>query len=407
MEARQAVAAFRSLQFKHVFAKWNVKRVMKSANHESQITNRGILNMPKRLANKRLVGPEDFEPTSDEFRIIGAFNPGAVRFGDDIILLVRVVQAVNDAIDSGWLRSPRSLVVDGEVHYEIDRLEIAGRDGAADHRKPQLVSGHRRLAFVSHIELVRLAADGYTIKEIVRSPQLFGRTDYEEYGVEDPRITEVDGRFYITYVSVSDAMGVATSLMSTTDFVNFERHGVIFPCENKDVVLFPERIGGRVHCHHRPVGAINIRKLAITAGSSPDLIDWGRHHRVLGCEATGWRSSRIGAGTPPIKTEAGWLSIIHGVEKLGDDAVGTYTAGAMLNPLDNPSRVLAVSQKAFFKSENDYEIDGYVKNVVFPTGAVRDLEDPDRLHVYYGCADSVVAVATYSIEAILKSLRKA
>ena len=357
----------------------------------------------ERLANKKLLGPTDFQATDPEFRIIGAFNPGAVRYGDEIVLMVRVAQAVNDAIVDGWLRSPRSRVVDGQVRYEVDRLPIHPDDDG-DHRKPRLATGQRRLAFISHIELVRLAPDGYTVKEIVRTPQLFGSTEWEEYGVEDARITAIDGRFQISYVAVSDSMGVATALMSTSDFVDFERHGIIFPCENKDVVLWPERIGGRYHCHHRPVGAINIRKPAIVAASSPDLIDWGRNAFVLGCEDSGWRSSRIGAGTPPIRTAAGWLSIFHGVEKRQGDVLGTYTAGAMLNAFDDPSKVLAVSEVPFFRPEYDYEVAGYVKNVVFPTGAVQDLENPDRLHVYYGCADSVVAVATFSVEAILASL---
>ena len=362
--------------------------------------------MLKRLSSGLLVTPADFSPTDARFRILGVFNPGAARLGDEVVLLVRVAQACTRKED-GWLHSPRSAVKDGRIHYDIDRLEIHPDDDG-DYRKPLVVGGHRRLAFISHLEMVRLAPDGYTVKGIVRLDDLFGRTPWEEYGVEDPRITKIGDTYYVTYVSVSSDMGVATSLMSTRDFREFSRHGVIFPCENKDVVLFPERVRGVYWALHRPVGHIDIRPLAILAASSPDLIHWGGHAFVLGCaESPGWYSKRIGAGTPPVKTPEGWLSIFHGVrERHAGDPIGEYSSGAMLTALDEPARLVAFSEEPFFRAEEDYESEGYVKNVVFPTGAVRDLEDPDRLHVYYGCADSRVAVATFSIEEILASLKR-
>ncbi len=363
--------------------------------------------MVQRLNGRLLLRPGDFSPTHPEFRVIGVFNPGAARIGDEVVLLVRVAQAHEKGIGGRWLYSPRSALVDGGVRYEVDRLDIHPDDGARDHRKPLLTTGRRRLAFISHLEIVRLSADGYTVKETVRHEELFGRTSREEYGVEDPRITEIEGVYYITYVSVSNEMGVATSLMSTKDFRSFERHGVIFPCENKDVVLFPEKFGGRYCAFHRPVGHINIRPLAILSASSADLLDWGRHKFVLGCRPGGWYSERIGAGTPPLRTDEGWLSIFHGVRKRAPgDAIGEYTAGAMLTALDEPDRVVALSEEPFFRAEEDYEVSGYVKEVVFPTGAVRDAGDADRLHVYYGCADSCVAVVTFSIGEILASLKR-
>lgn len=363
--------------------------------------------MVRRLKSRLLLKPADFRPTHPDFRIIGVFNPGAARFGDDVILLVRVAQAHSKGIDGEWLHSPRSTLRNGRISYEVDRLKIHPDDGARDHRKPLLEDGHRRLAFISHLELIRISSDGFKVKDIVRHEELFGREDYEEYGVEDPRITLIDGTYYITYVSVSSRMGVATSLMSTKDFRTFKRYGVIFSCENKDVVLFPGKIGGRYWCFHRPVGRINIRKLAIIAASSPDLLDWGHHEYVLGCSKEGWYSSRIGAGTPPLRTNEGWLSIFHGVRRqYPDDPVGGYSAGAMLNALNEPARIVGISEQPFFRAEEDYELSGYVKNVVFPTGWVRDLEDDDKIHVYYGCADSCVAAATFSIAEILASLKR-
>ncbi|MBN1809041.1 MAG: glycosylase [Planctomycetes bacterium] len=359
--------------------------------------------MPGRLKSRLLVSTEDFSPTRRDFRVVGAFNPGATRFNGDIVLLVRVAESCA-LKEPGFLYSPRALVAQDEPEYAVDRLEIAP-GGGADHRKPLLADGHRRLAFVSHIEMVRLAPDGYALRDIARHDELFGRTDYEIYGVEDARITEIEGTYYITYVSVSDRMGVATSLMTTVDFKRFDRHGVIFSCENKDVVLFPEKQNGRFRCYHRPVGRINIRSLSIMEASSPDALDWGHHHYVLGCAPGTWYSGRMGAGTPPVRTRAGWLSIFHGVRYAGpSDPIGTYAAGALLCHIDRPWEPVAVSAEPFLVPTEDYEKTGYVNNVVFPTGAVRDIENPDLLHVYCGCADTAVSVVTFSIDEILSSL---
>ncbi len=359
--------------------------------------------MVKRLESKVLVSVPDFEPTDSRFKIIGVFNPGVARHNDEVIMLVRVAQAV-DQIQPGWLFSPRSTRKEGRIQYEIDKLEISPLDDG-DHRKPLLTNGHRRLAFISHLDMVVLDKAGKEVKEIRRLDELFGSTDYEIYGVEDPRITKIDDTYFISYVGVSEQMGVATCLMSTTDFKSFHRHGVIFSCENKDVVFFPEKINGFYTCFHRPVGRINIRKLSINTAVSPDMLCWGRHVHTLHCADSGWYGGRIGAGTPPVKTEHGWLSIFHGVEYMSPtDKTGTYTAGALLTALDEPGRVLAVSEEPFFRPETDFELGGYVKNVVFPTGILRDLDDPDRLNVYYGCADSCVAVASFSQRDILASL---
>ncbi|MHC5054641.1 MAG: glycoside hydrolase family 130 protein, partial [Planctomycetota bacterium] len=257
-------------------------------------------------------------------------------------------------------------------------------------------------------ELIRLSADGYEIKAIERLDALFGRNATEEYGVEDARITQLGDEYLITYVSVSSTMGVATSLMTTRDFKTFERHGVIFETENKDVVIFPEKIAGAYHALHRPVENINIRPLAIMAAESPDLAHWGRHRYVLGCAPEpGWYSRRIGAGPPPVRTDEGWLTIFHGVrQRHPGDPIGEYSAGALLTALDEPWRPVAVSAEPFLFPEEEWEVSGYVGNVVFPTGAAADLEDPDRLHVYYGCADSCVAVATFSTREIVAHLKR-
>jgi predicted GH43/DUF377 family glycosyl hydrolase len=326
--------------------------------------------------------------------------------GEDIVLLVRVAQGAT-AKEPGWVHSPRSTLEGGKVRYHIDRLKIHADDNG-DHRKPLTVTGHRRLAFISHLELIRISADGYEVKAVERLDALFGQSATEEYGVEDARITKVNDEYLITYVSVSSTMGVATSLMTTRDFKTFVRRGVIFATENKDVVIFPEKTDGAWTAFHRPVENINIRPLAIMAAESPDLVHWGRHRWVMGCAPKpGWYSRRIGAGPPPVRTSEGWLTIFHGVrERHKGDPTGAYSAGAILTAFDEPWRPVAVSEEPFMFPEEEWEVSGYVGDVVFPTGIVADLDDPDRLHVYYGCADSCVAVATFSTRDILAHLKR-
>jgi len=366
----------------------------------------GTHDLPKRLSSKLLLGPADFGPTADGLEVIGVFNPGAARVGEDIVLLVRVAEGSMEK-EPGWVRSPRSTLDGDEVRCHVDRLKIHPDDDG-DHRKPLTVTGHRRLAFISHLELVRLSPDGRDVKSIERPDALFGRDVTEEYGVEDARITQVGDEYLITYVSVSSTMGVATSLMTSRDFGSFERRGIIFPTENKDVVIFPEKINGAWVALHRPVENINIRPLAIMAAESPDLVHWGRHRYVLGCaDEPGWYSRRIGAGPPPVRTDEGWLTIFHGVRPRAEGGpIGEYSAGALLTALDEPWRPVRISEEPFLLPQEDWEVSGYVGDVVFPTGAVADLEDPDLLHVFYGCADSRVAVATFSTREIIAHLKR-
>lgn len=357
--------------------------------------------MPERIESQLLLEIKDFARTDNRFEIVGIFNPGAARVGERIALLVRVAQGITEKKEH-HVASPRST----RGGYQIDYCRIADDDDG-DKRKPKVADGLRRLSFISHLELVWLSPDGLEVEEVVHLNELTGQMPYEEFGLEDARITKIGDEYFITYVSVSSNLGVATSLMSTKDFKSFERRGVIFPRENKDVVLLPEKVNGLYHALHRPVGRIMLAPLAILAASSPDLTHWGNHSLVLqGTSSSSWYPTRIGAGTPPIKTERGWLSIIHGVRARDkNDVVGIYTAGAMLTSLDKPEQLIAVSQEPFLVPEEDYELSGYVDGVVFPTGLVRDIENPQKLLVYYGCADNSVAVTAFDEHEILASLQ--
>jgi predicted GH43/DUF377 family glycosyl hydrolase len=255
-----------------------------------------------------------------------------------------------------------------------------------------------RLTFTSHIQVVR-CGDGRSVRENtgVRFEPV---GEMEEFGVEDPRITELDGRYYFTYVSVSQH-GAATSLASTTDFRTFERHGVIFCSENKDVVLFPERIGGEAVALHRPNPATPFCRPEMWIARSPDLRHWGGHSCLHGGGGA-WETGRVGAGTPPVRVDAGWLEIYHGNRKpTKPGEVGAYSTGVLLLDADDPSRVIARTPDSIFEPTAGFGRKGFVPDVVFPTGIV---DGPDGWLVYYGAADSCSAVVEFRKDELLATL---
>lgn len=345
-----------------------------------------------RLSTRLLLRPEQVPPSRDDFEVIGVFNPGAVRVGDEVVLLVRVAERPRER-RPGFTALPRwdptlGLTVDWVSDAMLQPIDPR----VVCHRVSCLV----RLTFISHLRLVR-CGDGRAIREIAEVT--FGpQEQYEEYGVEDPRITLIDGRFWITYVAVS-CHGPATALASTTDFRTFRRHGIIFSPENKDVVLFPEKIGGSFAALHRPVGKTPFTHPEIWFARSPDLIHWGSHQHV---ETGGgdWQSGRVGGGAPPFRVPGGWLEIFHGNRHPTQPAeVGTYYGGALLLDADDPARVLRRTPEPFLVPEMDFEVAGFVPNVVFPTGVVHE---GDTLLVYYGAADTFTGVAEFSQRELLE-----
>lgn len=341
-----------------------------------------------------LVRPGDLSPTSADFEMVGAFNPGAVQTADGVVLLVRVAERPL-ASRPGHTGLPRWKSNGGALVDWVRNEELEWID-------PRVVrhttDGLVRLPFISHLRVVRLR-NATTVSDF-HGPAFSPGSPLEEFGVEDPRITPLEGRYYFTYVAVS-RHGVATALASTGDFRTFERHGVIFPPENKDVVLFPERISGHYVAIHRPVGASGFARPEMWLARSSDLIHWGAHQHLLGA-GEDWDSGRIGAGPPPIRIAQGWLLIYHGnarASRTGE--IGVYAAGALLLDHDDPSRVIARSRTPFMTPLVDFEREGFVSNVVFPTGIVAD---GDMLVIYYGAADACSAVMRIPVEQILASL---
>jgi predicted GH43/DUF377 family glycosyl hydrolase len=219
----------------------------------------------------------------------------------------------------------------------------------------------------------------------------------ELWGIEDPRITYVPElrKYAVTYTSYGTA-GPGVSLCLTEDFREFERLGVVMPPEDKDAALLPRRIGGQWALIHRPVSSWGAN---IWISYSPDLRHWGSHKMMLEARAGGWWDARkIGISPPPIETPEGWLQIYHGVRQTCAGCI--YRLGLALFDLDQPERCLLRGDEWVFGAEEPYELIGDVGNVVFPCGYTI-APDGDTVNLYYGAADTSMALATGSLRSIL------
>lgn len=250
-----------------------------------------------------------------------------------------------------------------------------------------------------------VSEDGINFKRF-NEPVIAPTVRYELGGCEDPRLTKIDDKIYVTYVVLSfpqKEKGIArTAIACTEDFLDYHKIGIVTPhdIDDKDVVLFPEKINGKYVMVHRPhwIGEkYGIEKPSMWLAYSDNLHDWG-NDKLLAQPEQEWELRKIGAGPPPIKTKDGWLLLYHGVDQ---DFV--YRAGAILLDLNNPLKVIARSKTPIMEPREPYELVGDVPNVVFPTGvAMLD----DKLYIYYGAADKVIALAIAEINEILDSMEK-
>jgi len=223
--------------------------------------------------------------------------------------------------------------------------------------------------------------------------------EYEEYGVEDVRISKIEDahgedEFLLTYSAYS-RHGVRIGLAKTKDFKTVERISLITQSDLRNVVIFPEKINGLYLRLDRPHSEIS--KWSIWISYSPDLVHWGNSKVIIKPETYHWDEMKIGPGATPIKTEKGWLNIYHGVFETMSGVV--YRLGVALHALNDPSIVIGVSDEWILQPEMTYEITGYVPNVVFTCGAI---EEPDgTVKIYWGGADSVMCVGTAKINELI------
>ncbi|MHC4395995.1 MAG: glycoside hydrolase family 130 protein [Planctomycetota bacterium] len=220
-------------------------------------------------------------------------------------------------------------------------------------------------------------------------------SEYEEYGVEDPRITCLDSAYYITYSAYSKH-GVRIGLAKTTDFKSVERLAFITQADYRNTVIFPEKINGKYVKLDRPHS--DISPWSIWISFSPDLRHWGDSKLVMKPVQYHWDEMKIGPGAPPIRTDKGWLSIYHGVFPTMDGCV--YRLGVALHKLDDPAKIIGVGDRWILQPEDPWEIVGYVHNVVFTCGAVP--EEDGTLKLYWGGADKVMCAGTAIIDELIE-----
>ncbi len=212
--------------------------------------------------------------------------------------------------------------------------------------------------------------------------------------MEDPRITFLEGAYYLTYSAYS-RHGVRIALARTRDFESVERVSLITQADYRNTVIFPEKIDGRYVRLDRPHSEISPWSIWITY--SPDLVHWGDSRVVMKPEKYHWDEMKIGPGAPPIKTTQGWLSIYHGVFPTMDGCV--YRLGVALHRLDDPAQVLGVCDRWILQPEDPWEVVGYVHNVVFTCGAVP--ENDGTLKLYWSGADKVMCAGTAILDELV------
>ena len=282
------------------------------------------------------------------------FNAGACQIGDETILLVRV----EDRRGHSHLTVARSN--DGVSNWQIDS-------------KPSF------------------------------APDLGGHSE-EAWGVEDPRLTWVEDRqeWIIAYTAYSPS-GPLVSLARTKNFTSFSRLGPVMPPDDKDAAVFPRRFGGRYAMIHRPVSA-GSSGAHIWISFSPDLIHWGDHQILMHARrGAWWDANKIGLSPPPLETSEGWLILYHGVRHTPGGCL--YRLGLALLDLEDPCCVLRRSDEWIFAPEITYERQGDVDNVVFPCGWILD-KASGAIRLYYGGADTCLALATAQVSDLLDYLQK-
>ncbi len=284
------------------------------------------------------------------------------------------------------------ILTKNDVPYEVATVHNAGVTKYGD-EYIMLFRAHK-LNGRSILGLAR-SKDGYHFK-VEEKPFMVPATsgifaEYEAFGIEDPRITCIDGEYLITYSAYS-RHGVRIGLAKTSDWKNVERFSLITEADYRNVVIFPEKINGLYARLDRPHSEIS--PWSIWISYSPDLRYWGDSRLIMNPEPYHWDEMKIGPGAPPIKTDKGWLSIYHGVFPTMDGNV--YRLGVALHDLDDPAKIVGVGDNWILQPEEPYEITGYVHNVVFTCGAVP--EDDGTVKIYWGGADTVMCVGTARID---------
>lgn len=346
-----------------------------------------------RFNENPLITPFDVSPLHENHEVIGAFNAGVAEYNDETILLLRVAERPL-CEDKDIVKAP----VYNIENQKLDLIEFNIHDDLYDFDDPRMIRNKNHLTgfdYLTSLSYIRIARskDGRHF-EIDEDAFIYPFNEYQTFGIEDARCTQIGSKYYINFTSVSPK-GVVDSLVVTEDFETFESLGNIFAPDNKDVLIFPEKINGKYYALHRPVSS-NLNKMDVWIASSPDLISWGEHEHLLHTSDDDWDNGRVGGGLVPIKTDKGWLEIYHGATK-----DNRYCMGALLLGLEDPTKIISKSENPIMVPEAPYEKEGFFGEVVFGCGGI---VKGDELTMYYGVADTSMAGCTMKISDILAQL---
>ena len=224
--------------------------------------------MITKYENNPVVTPSDVKPSAEGYKVLGAFNPGATLYNDEVILLLRVAESViqkDGFVSVPIAKNENGIFVPGIMDFKKDDPDVKLKD-----TRGVVYKGKDFLSTMSHIRVAR-SKDGFNFK-VDDKPFIFPGNDTEKYGVEDARVTKIEGQYYINYSAVSPDSW-ATALATTEDFINVNRKGLIFHPENKDVAIFSEKVNGLYYALHRPNNS-GFGKASIWYSESPDLLHW-------------------------------------------------------------------------------------------------------------------------------------
>jgi predicted GH43/DUF377 family glycosyl hydrolase len=371
-----------------------------------------------------LLRPSDLISSDKRLKIIGTLNPAAVRMDDGKILLyVRVIEKLKKFEDKKYVYAPR---LDGKKKYKlvIDKFKKKDVTGFS-HLDIIFRNGTKRLNFISHLRKVILDEKGFNVLEIDEKPTFYGLKEESELSVEDPRFTKLEKKYYMTYVGLSRENNISTYLAESKDLKKWKRLGIIFGEQDKDVVLFPEKVRGKYVVFDRPEGSFQFSPPHIWIAYSDEKLEWGKLKSVHLSKIGDYDHGRKGAGPPPIKTKKGWLLIYHsvieydnildkkaakkhiekGFGKTSKQLAGLtfYCMGAALFDLKNPSKLIARNKYPLIYPNKRYCKGFEDKQIFFPTGVIEDGED---LLIYSGAGDVCTMVSKINLKELLKTLKK-
>ncbi len=293
-------------------------------------------------------------------------------------------------------RLTKTPILEPKPHHQWEKAAVFNTAAVSDnglihliYRATDITSNGKQGKYINSLGYA-VSADGIHFNRL-ENPILGNDVPQELRGPEDPRIVKIGSTFYMMYTGYGGRFDgdYRISLATSQNLIHWERQGVMLDEPNKDASLLPEKVNGRYMMFHR-------RAPDIWIAFSEDLKTWSDHQSIMSPVLNSdWESDKIGLGGPPLKTDQGWLMIYHGV----GGKPRRYSLGIALFDLDDPTRMIARQTSPILTPELDWEINGYVPNVVFSCGQVILGND---IYVYYGGADQVIGVAAMPMSEINK-----